>query len=635
MPADDLAEYSSTLQQESEESDPIARWIDADRVRAVSLALIVVSVAWRAAIAVRGWFSQDEFVIAARAIDTGLTPGYLFEVFNGHFMPGGLFLAWLLVRVDGLEGWPWVLLLIVGQAAVSVAFYRLLRALLRPGWALLVPLCMFLFSPLTLEVSSLWMVGLLILPVQLAMVLAVGALMRYDRTGRRRHAVGLLVAVLLGLAFDTKALLIVPLVALLAVTLFSVGGPIASVWSAIRRFWAGWVALAVLTAAYVPLYLSRPASRLQEPESPGGVVTFVVDLVGVNLVPGLLGGPWRWTYAGDGPPLVDPPLPLVWPAWAVLLTLVVVTVRRRAVARRAWLLLLGYVAMVAGLFIVTRLGNNLGSLAGLVPRYLSDVVVVAALCAGVALLGLRDRKEPAAAQQPVPPGGVPQAVPPSTRRTRASMVALVAAGVVAAAVAAGNIWSIDRFNDVWDTKHGRDYLTTAQAELAAAPPGTVLLEGIVPDRVVAGFFHPDNLQSHFFRAAARQPVFVTEAVDGWMFDDNGRIRPATVQGMDIVPGRVANCGHRVAAGRALRIPLEAPANDWPWWVHVGYLSSGDSPVTFRLGEATYTFEARSGLNQIYFKLQGQGDAVELRLSDPKVTFCTQKITVGTLTPRAS
>jgi hypothetical protein len=207
--------------------------------------------------------------------------------------------------------------------------------------------------------------------------------------------------------------------------------------------------------------------------------------------------------------------------------------------------------------------------------------------------------------------------------------------VVAATIAGGTLWSITRFNDSWQTKYGRDYLATAEAELAAAPPGTVLVENVVPDRVIAGYFYPDNLQSHFFRAARRKPVFVTAAEQPSMFDDLGRIRPATVEGLDIVPGPADTCGHRVSSGQALRIPLEAPAPDWPWWIHVGYLSSGDSTATFQLGRATHTFDVRRGLNQIYFQLQAAGDAVRLSVSDPGVTLCTRNITVGKVVPKPS
>ena len=132
-----------------------------------------MSVAWRAGLATRGWFSQDEFVIAAQVLDTRLDADYLLRTFNNHLMPGGLLVAWAMVRAAGFVTWPWVLLLAVGQAATGIAVYRLLRDLLRPGWGLLIPLCLFVFSPLTLEVSSLWLVGLLVLPMQLALVMAV------------------------------------------------------------------------------------------------------------------------------------------------------------------------------------------------------------------------------------------------------------------------------------------------------------------------------------------------------------------------------------------------------------------------------------------------------------------------------
>ncbi|WP_373367510.1 hypothetical protein [Micromonospora purpureochromogenes] len=602
---------------------PVRRWLRADRVRAVAIVLIVVAVAWRAGIATRGWFSQDEFVIAAQASAADLTVDHLLRTFNNHLTPGGLLVAWLMVRAAGFTGWPWVLLLAAGQAAVGVAFYRLLRDLLRPGWGLLIPLCMLLFSPLTLEATSLWMVGLLMLPVLLAMVLAVAAQVRYVRTGRLRHLVAVVLWVVFGLAFDSKALLIVPLLYLLTACLFCTGGPTRSLLATTRRYWPAWLVLGALSAAYLAFYLSRPAGALNGPRTPGEVLTFIGDLVGVTLVPGLLGGPWRWSYAGDGPPLADPYDVTMWLSWAALLTLVVVTVRWRPSALRAWTLLLSYVAMVAVLFAATRLGGVLSPLAGLVPRYVADVVVVAALCVGVALLGRSDAEEDDVASWPVPT---------VLREPGAFAVGLIAMIMVLATVGVGTLWSTARFGDNWRTKHGRDYLSTAQSELAVAPPGTVFLDDIVPDRVVAGYFWPDNLQSHFFRPAEVKPTFVTDAESPSMFDETGRIRPAAVQGRRNVPGPDETCGHRIDGGRTTRIPLDGPVPEWPWAVYFGYLSSGDSTVTFRLGEASHQFAVRRGLNQIFFRLEGGGPAVEVTAADPSVVICTKVITVGDLVP---
>lgn len=589
----------------------------------MAIALIVVSVAWRAGLAARGWFSQDEFVLAAQVLDARLDADFLLRSFNNQPTPGGLLTAWLMVRLAGFASWPWVLMLAVGQAAVGVAVYRLLRDLLRPGWGLLVPLALFLFSPLTLEVSSLWLVGLLLLPVQLALVLAVRAQVRYLRTGRHRHLAMVVLWLLFGLLFDPKALLIAPLLFLLTLFLCTDGSPWRSLVTAVRRHWRVWLLLTVLSGAYLAFYLTRPARALDQVTSPGQAFTFLGDLVGATVVPGLLGGPWQWTYAGDGPPLVDPYPVAMWLSWLVLATLVVVTVRRRRSAVRAWLLLACYLGLVSAFFAVTRLGGVLGPMAGTVPRFVADVVPVAAICVGVALFGLRDAGEQDR-YTPRPLPGLPGALN-SVAVGRAVIAVLVAVGL-------GAVWSTVTFGDNWSTKHGREYLATAQAELAAAPADTVFLDTIVPDRVVSGYFWPDNLQSHFFRPAEHQPEFVEVAELPVTFDAEGRIRPVRIDGVKVLPGQVPDCGHLVESGRTTQIPLAAPVAEWPYVVEFGYLSSGDATVTLRLGEATREISVRSGLNKLYFPLPGAGDAIEVTINTPDISLCTKLITVGRVVP---
>ncbi|WP_442930289.1 hypothetical protein [Micromonospora sp. LH3U1] len=623
MPEAEAETHPEGVASDGDRPGPVGRWLRADRVRAVAVALIVVSVAWRAGLATRGWFSQDEFVIAAQVLDTRLDADYLLRTFNNHLMPGGLLVAWAMVRAAGFVTWPWVLLLAVGQAATGIAVYRLLRDLLRPGWGLLIPLCLYLFSPLTLEVSSLWLVGLLVLPMQLALVMAVTSQVRYVRTRRLRHLVAVALWLVFGLLFDTKSLLIVPLLFLLTVFLFTSGGAWRSLVTAIRRYWPAWLLLAALSGGYLAFYLTRPARELDEPTSVSQVLTFLGDLVGETMVPGLLGGPWRWTYAGDGPPLVNPYDIAKWLSWAVLATLVVITVRRRPSAGRAWLLLVSYLGLVAVLFGVTRLGGPLGPLVGIVPRYVADVVLVAAICVGAALLGTKDTDEDEVSAWPVPT---------VLREPGAFAVGLVSIIVVLVTIGVGTLWSTARFGDNWSTKSGRDYLATTQIELAAAAPGTVFLDATVPDRVVAGYFWPDNLQSHFFRPAERRPTFVAEAERPFMFDDFGRIRPVVVQGRKIVPGTVPDCGHLAEGGRPARIPLDGYLEEWPYAVHFGYVSSGDSTALVRLGDAVRVITLKRGLNDVFFLLEGAGDAVEVTVSTSGVRVCTQLITVGKAVP---
>ncbi|PZF93948.1 hypothetical protein C1I99_19940, partial [Micromonospora deserti] len=363
-------------------------WVRADPVRAVGIAMLVVSVVWRAQLASRGHLAVDDWVLIARAAESDLTPDYLLGLYNNHFMPAALLITWLVTRGAGLAYWPYVLLLATAQAVLAVAFFRLIRTLVRPGWALLVPLAVFLFSPLTLEATTWWAVGVNMLPMQLAMVLAVGAQVRLVRTGRRRHLVTLALAVLFGLLFFEKALLVVPLVFLLTACLFVGGPPVRAVLDTIRRYWPSWAVLTAISLAFLGLYLSRAESSLRRPDSLAEVFSFLWQLLGSTVVPGLLGGPWRWLPAGDGAPVTAPPELARWLAWAVFLTLVVATVRLRRPAGRAWVLLGAYLALVTALLAATRLGSIYSDVAGAVPRYVSDVVVVAALCMGVALLGL-------------------------------------------------------------------------------------------------------------------------------------------------------------------------------------------------------------------------------------------------------
>ncbi|NUT33372.1 MAG: hypothetical protein HOV79_09880 [Hamadaea sp.] len=606
----------------AEVADPpglAGRWIRRDPVRAVAIVLILVQVAWRAEIATRGWFSQDEFYIAAHAHEGPLTLTYLFTPLINHLMPAGLLIGEGLSRTFGYEGWPYVALLATFQLIVSIAFYRFLRLLLRPGWMLLVPLCLFLFCPLLLDSTSLWVIGLQYLPVVLAMVLALGAQVKFVRTRRRWHLISLAAALLLGLAFVEKALLIVPLVFLFTACLYASGGPLRSAWRALVRYWESWAVLGGLTAAYLAVYfwLAQKAT-VPTPKSVLEVPSFLGDLTGTTLVPGLFGGPWRWWYAGDGPPLTDPYEIPMWLSWAALIAIVVVTTARHRAAGRAWTLLVLYYAVVAGLLAATRLGSVLSPLAGLQPRYVVDVVALTAIVVGVVFAGLKD----------YPP-------PPRFTMMMPGSAAVALAVAIAVVLGVGTVWSTARFRDNWDVKRGQTYLSNSQKELAKAPPGTVFFDDIVPNEVIEGYWYPYNLQSKFFLPAEHQPYFVTEAEKPSILDDEGHIRPATVTGVEIPRGPVEGCGHLVGNSTPTRIPLDHPVIEWDWVVYFGYVSSGNATASLRLGGTTREFPVRQGLNQIFLAVHGGGDAVEVSVADPAVVLCTNKITVGKVTPQTA
>jgi hypothetical protein len=590
--------------------------------------LIVVQLCWRAQVAARGYLSTDDFVLAARAAESGLTADYLLHLFNNHLMPGALLMIWLVSHAIGLAYWPYVLLMIACQAMVSIALFALLRRLLKPGWLVLVPLGVFLFSPLTLEATSWWVVGMNVLPMQLAMVLAIGSQVSYVRTGRLRHVVTLVLSVLLGLLFFEKSLLIVPFVFLLTACLLASGGPVRTAIETFRRYWRAWVALTLVSLGFLGLYLSRTDlsrtdSTLRHPASALELARFFGQIVGSTVVPGLLGGPWRWLDTGDGPPVAAPPELARWLAWAVFAGLIVCTVRWRPVAVRAWVLLASYLLLVACLLAATRLGTIFSGVAGLAPRYVGELVVVAAVCIGAAVAGLADRtgETPAHLAGEAPRG----------RATPARSPAIVLVTLIV--LIASSAWSTAPFGDAWAVKRGRDYLQTARDALAAAPVDTVFFDAPVPEQVVGGLSYPYSMQSHFFWPLRPRPEFVRAAENPSMFDEAGRIRPVRIDGVANQPGPVAGCGYKLSGGQPVRIPLQEPILTWVWVIRVAYISSGDSPATVRLGGTVGRFQARRGLNQIFVLVEGGGDTVDLAVLDPAVTLCTNEITVGKAYPR--
>jgi hypothetical protein len=601
-------------------------WILRDPLHVVAAVVIAASVVWRASITTRGYLAIDDFPMISQADGATLSLDHLLELYNNHLIPGGRLATWVTHRLTEFDYWPYATLVIVGQLAVSIAFYRLLRLMLPATWALLVPLCLFLFNPLTLEISAWWAVGINLLPMQLAMIMAVGAQVRYMRTRRRRHLVALGLWVVFGLLFFEKSLLVVALVFLLTVCLYGPGGPVRAVVTTVRRWWPAWLVLTGISLAFLAAYLSLSTSSLRRPASGGEVTQFLRQFFGQSLSPGLLGGPWSWLDAGDGAPVVAPTLTAQRVSWVLVLALVGFTLwLRRGVALRAWVLLLLYASLSAGLIGATRLGSAFSGVAGLVPRYVGDVLVVAAICVGVAVCGLR-RDEPDAEADPA------DDLPAPVRARPREFGAAVAAGT--AILVASSLYSGVDFGADWASKSGRDYLRTARAGLADAQPGTVFMDQPVPAAVVDPLSAPWNAQSRFFAPLDRDPVFVTQARALWVFDFSGKVRPAWVKGVKAAPGPAPGCGYQVSGGRTTTVPLAGTVTEYWHAVRVAYIVDRDTKATFRLGASEVrSFDAHRGLNAIFLLLHGGGDRVELTMLDPGANLCTDEIEVGELVPQ--
>src|SRR5690606_31239716 len=168
----------------------------------VGLLLIVVSLAFRASVLSKAYFVEDDFLFVAGASDSGLTWDYLTRVHKGHLMPGALALVWLLTSLAPYS-WALVSFVTIGlQAAASIMFLVLLRRLFGDRFGVLAALAVYVFAPLTVPAMSWWSAALNAVPLQLALIAAVAAHVRYVRTGQGRWRP--LVWAAIGMAFSTK-----------------------------------------------------------------------------------------------------------------------------------------------------------------------------------------------------------------------------------------------------------------------------------------------------------------------------------------------------------------------------------------------------------------------------------------------
>ncbi len=296
-----------------------AEWLRGHGVTLAAVTLIAIQLLWMGDLLAHSYFRQDDYSYLYRGLDSGFGWKYLMWEDAGHLQPLGMALAWVLARVS-LYNWPLacvVTLLLL--AAVCFAMLRTLRTLFGNRPAILVPLAVFLFSPLQLAGVSWWSVVIDILPLELGLLMAVDAHVRYVRGGQTRNAVAAAGWLLLAVAASDKGA-VVPLLLFGLTSAFLVAGPLkASVAAAVARYWRLWLGYAVIVAAWGAIYLSQLPGSTVKPDSASDVLNFVSTFTGTTLLPATLGGPWRWSAAGydiSSPRRPSSSWPGRWPSWS-------------------------------------------------------------------------------------------------------------------------------------------------------------------------------------------------------------------------------------------------------------------------------------------------------------------------------
>lgn len=574
--------------------------------------LIAVQLAVRAVLAFGGYFYWDDLILTGRAGTQGLlSPSFLFDDHDGHVMPAAFLLSGAITR---MAPWSWVLpalSLVVLQLLASLSLLRALHVIL--GWrpVLLVPLTFALFTPLTVPGFAWWAAALNSLPMLAAMAWVCADAILLVRTGRQRYAVTAIAAYTGGLLFFEKAA-VIPFVAFAVVTLLAyVTGDraaVATVWRRGLRLWLG--ALAV-TAAWIGVYL-----LVVDQQRWSFDLAMTRDLLARSIthgiVPGLVGGPWDWQRWAPASPWATPPVAVMVLGWVALAAVVAVSFARKRRIGPVWAVAVGYALacqvpiylMRSSRFTALELAQTL--------RYLPDLAVVLALLMAVGFCA------------PNRPGT--QWLDASRRRS------VVVVGLVAAFVAS-SLYSTATFYRIWRDSPVPAYVANVREGLAGVdePMLDQEVDPLILQRVAA----PENLASHLFALIDDRPEFAPATTELRMIDPSGHVVDALVTWVRAITlGPAPNCGYLVQPDFPVRMPLDGPLLPADWTAEINYLANSDGSLMMSLSEGPEVkVPVRPGLNRVFVRLPGAGDAINVSASTAALSVCISPGPVGFVAPR--
>jgi hypothetical protein len=584
-------------------------------VALAAAALIAVQLVIRAVLAYRGYFYWDDLILVGRAgTHSVLSPSYLFDDHDGHVMPAAYLVAGAITRLAPLNWTGPAISLVVLQLLASLALLRALYVIL--GWrpVLLIPLTFALFTPLGVPGFAWWAAALNSLPMLAALAWICGDAVLLLRTGNQRYVVTGVLVYLGGLLFFEKAA-VIPFVAFaVAALLCHVQGDRAALATAWRAGVRLWTASLALTAVWIGVYLLVVDQQRWSSDLP-----MTWDLlrrsVTHGVVPGLAGGPWTWARWAPASPWATPPTAVRVLGWLELAGALGISLIRKQRIVPVWLTAAGYVVacqvpiylMRSSRFTALELAQTL--------RYFPDLVVVLALLAAVGFCAPNR---------------------PSSQWLDASTPRIVATTAVAALFVASSWYSTATFLTSWRNNPAQPYLQNARRGLAAAQRAShaSLLDQEVDPLVLGRVAWPENLASHMFALLRDRPEFASATTQLRILDSSGRLADAQVTWVRmIVPGPSPQCGYFVQPDSPVRLGLDGPLPPTDWTAEINYLANTDGSMTLSLAEGPdRKVPVHPGLNRVYVRLPGAGNAITVRADTAALTMCVAAGPVGYVVP---
>jgi hypothetical protein len=593
------------------------------------IALIAAQVIWRALLLSHFYFWQDDFQFLDRGLANGLGWHYLMRVQGGHLVPGPQAIAWVMARAALYDWAAAASLTVVLAAAAGLAALRLLRTLLGTRPAILIPLAVYLLTPLTLPDLGWWSSAIESVPLQLATFMALNAHVRYLRSGKFRHAVAAAAWVVTGLLFFEKAMVLPLLLFAITSAFFVPGGWADAARLAAAKYWRAWTLYGVILISYVTVFavqLRTYSGGTRLPDPYHNVLSFVTGLLKSTVVPGAIGGPWQWLKSGAFA-YAQPPAGLIWLSWIVAAAVVAYSIWTRKHAWRAWAILLGWlVAADMLLVIAVQYGEFNGSVLALDTRNVADATPVLAICLGLAFW---------------PVAGQPDGRRARSRRTAGESQLLPAArSAVLGALVLGSLWSVQAYQSATTSVPARTFITNARAALTTVPYGSVIADVQVPPTVMLGIFGPYSYGSKVLGAMVsgvapaelrwdRQPAGTIDNL--LVFGPDGTLRSAVVlddTSTQLPPGR--KCFP--AQGRTITVPLAQPARSGPE-LRLSYYDylPGTRQVTVTAGGQSQRLTLRPGLHYGYLPVRGGASSIAVSGLDSR-QLCISKAEMGGILP---
>ncbi|WP_422750009.1 hypothetical protein ACN27E_20575 [Mycobacterium sp. WMMD1722] len=588
----------------------------ADRVAWAAAALIALAAAVRAVLAFGGYFYWDDLILIGRAGTQGLfSPSFLFDDHDGHVMPGAFLVSGAIVRIAPFGWWLAALSLVALQMVASLALLRALHTILRWRPVLLIPLTFALFTPLGLPGFAWWAAGLNSLPMLAALAWVCADAVLLVRTGNRRYAVTAVLAYLGALLFFEKAAIIPFAAFAIAALLAHVRGDRAAVVTVWRRAMPLWAGALAVTAAWIGVYLLIVDQRRWTLD-PVMTWDLLARSITHGIVPGLVGGPWDWQRWAPASPWGTPGVAVTVLGWVALAVVVAVSVARKRRIAPVWAAFAGYAAacqvpiylMRSSRFTALELAQTL--------RYLPDFVVMSALLMAVGFCapnrdGFRWLNASAA---------------------RTAVVVTAVAGFVASSA-----YSTVTFYRSWRDSPVPAYIADARAGLAAARADSdaPMLDQEVDPLILQRVAWPENLASHLFALVDDRPEFASATTDLRMLDRQGQVVDALVTWVRAIrPGPHPQCGYLVQPDFPVRMPLDGPLLPADWTAEINYLANSDGSLTMSLAEGPEVrVPVRPGLNRVFVRLAGAGDALNVRANTAALSVCISPGPVGFVAPR--